>query len=172
MKNKLRIEDFRNYSLKYDQRVKGKEDQKVETELREWFKDHKYLDKPHFLLLGRWKTPRQINNYIKNSDELIKEVTTTSFNSSNEELRIKSLFILNGVSWPVASTILHFAFPDRYSIMDFRAIWTLGIKQPSSYNFEFWCEYCKRINDITNKTGLSIRTIDKALWEYSKENQR
>lgn len=63
----------------------------------------------------------------------------------DERVRIESLLGsrrgLKGVGYPVASTILHFAFPSSYAIMDFRVIQSLGWKQPSSYTFDFWQRY-------------------------------
>jgi len=77
---------------------------------------------------------------------------------------------LNGVDYPVASTILHFAEPDRYMILDFRALWSLGIKQPSYWTFEFWMDFTRRARELAESLGVSIRTLDKALWEYSKRH--
>jgi hypothetical protein len=56
--------------------------------------------------------------------------------------------------------------------MDFRAIWSLGWKQPKNYTFEFWGKYYKEIQNIAKKFNVSVRTVDKALWQYSKENQK
>jgi len=56
--------------------------------------------------------------------------------------------------------------------MDFRAIWSLGWQQPKYYTFDFWQNYCKKIKEISKKVGENIRTIDKALWKYSKQNQK
>lgn len=71
----------------------------------------------------------------------------------------------------VASAILHFAFPNKYPILDTRVLWSLGWEQPKYYTFDFWQKYCNEIKGISEKVGENIRTIDKALWEYSKENQ-
>lgn len=40
------------------------------------------------------------------------------------------LFPIGIGTWGVASVILHFAYPDDYMILDFRAVWSLGIRQP------------------------------------------
>lgn len=163
---------IKEYSKKYDANYQNNPDSIIENDLRNWFSKHNYLDKKHFIKLGLWKSKRPKKQYESNSDELIKEITKFSISSKNEEVKIKSLFVLRGVSWPVASVILHFANPDMYPIMDFRAIWSLGWNQPNSYTFEFWQKYCNEIRDLSKKLDLSIRTIDKALWQYSKENQR
>ncbi len=159
------------YAEKYNKRVEGSFDEFGEKELKEWFIKNRYLDKKNFIRLGRWKSRRPIKHYQSNDDSMIKEITRLSLTTKNEEIQIKLLFLLKGVSWPVASVFLHFAFPDKYSIMDYRAIWSLGWENPKSYNFKFWQRYCNEIRKIANKLALDIRTVDKALWQYSKENQ-
>lgn len=168
---KINKKTITEYAQRYDKRYKGTPDELIENELKDWFEERRYLDKENFVKLGIWKTPRQKKNYKSNSEGLIKEITKFSLLTKNKEARIESLTALNGVLYPVASVILHFAFPDRYPIMDFRAIWSLGWQQPKYYTFEFWQKYCKEIKTISNELGLPIRTVDKALWEYSKENQ-
>ena len=49
--------------------------------------------------------------------------------------------------------------------------WPLGWEQPKSYNYNFWKKYCDQMQSLSDRVGLPIRTIDKALWQYSKENQ-
>jgi len=55
--------------------------------------------------------------------------------------------------------------------LDFRALWSLGIEQPKSYNINFWLHYCEKVREIAKSVQEDIRTVDKALWRYSKENQ-
>jgi len=143
-----------------------------EGRMKEWLKNHRYLNKNRFIDLCSWKSVRQRKNYKKNNDSIIKEITRFSFSTKSEEARIESLRILKGVEYPVASAILHFAFPQKYPIMDFRVIWSLGWEKPQKYDFNFWQNYCKKTRELSNRYKLSIRTIDKALWVYSKENQK
>lgn len=166
------------YADRYDEKFNGTEDFFVEKELKDWLLEHKYLNRDKFIKLGLWKSKRPKRHYenSKNTDEFVKSITSLAFNTSNEKEKIESLLSINngikGVSWPVASTILHFAFPDLYPIMDFRVIWSLGIEKPKSYDFQFWTEYCNKVRAIAGKFNQSIRTVDKALWEYSKEYQQ
>lgn len=81
------------------------------------------------------------------------------------------LLLLTGVSWPTASVILHFCARDRYPILDFRALWSLGFLRVPAFTFSFWWEYTCFIRGINDRMGLSMRTIDRALWQYSKERQ-
>ena len=82
------------------------------------------------------------------------------------------LTCLTGVSWPTASVILHFFHPDPYPIMDFRALWSVSLKVPAQYTFEFWWEYVKFCRGIASRSRVDMRTLDRALWQYSKERQK
>jgi len=162
------------YSKKYDVRYKGTSDEVVENELKRWFLKHRYLDRRHFIKLGLWKSRRQKKNYEseENDDLTVKEMTSFALRTKSEIARIRSLMTLRGVSWPVASVILHFAFPNKYSILDFRVIWSLGWSQPKYYTFDFWQKYVNKLRQLAKKYKVSLRTSDKALWYYSKENQK
>ena len=107
-----------------------------------------------------------------NSVEYIKAVTQTALTTNNEQLCIEVLTLLNGVSWPTASVILHFCHKDQYPILDFRALWSLGVDTSQvTYNFDLWHEYTQICRRLAKSTGLSMRELDRALWQYSKENQ-
>lgn len=130
-----------------------------------------YLDKKAFLKLCYWKTPRTQKRCTDNSDELIRATTGIALSTPCEELRIKILLVLNGVSWPTASVILHFGYNNLYPILDYRALWSVGIKMPPSYKFELWEAYTKFCREQAHRHGVSMRIFDRALWQYSKENQ-
>ncbi|MGA2227861.1 MAG: hypothetical protein ABSH41_25785 [Syntrophobacteraceae bacterium] len=164
--------DIIEYANRYDARYKGSKGELTENEVRDWLVNHRFLDKEHFLKLCIWKWKRPVKHYESNSDTLIQEITRFSFSTECEEARIKSLLILKGVCYPAASAILHFAFSDLYPILDFRVIWALGWPQPNAYAFSYWERYCATIRGIAEKENIPIRTVDKAYWEYSKENQR
>ena len=165
---KITKEIVREYASKYDSGEKLFNKQE-ERELKEWLSSHKYLDKEKFVRLGKWKSKRPTKRYESNDDSLIRDITKFSFLTKNEEARIKSLLVLSGVSWPVASVILHFTFPNNYPILDFRALQSLGIEKPKNYNFNFWQKYCGRVREIAKNVQEDIRTVDKALWAYSQE---
>jgi len=170
---KISKEAVLKYAKKYDRDYK-KEGWLVEKEMKVLLKKQGYLTCEDFIKIGRWKSKRPNRYYedAENDDSTVREITRFSFSTRSEKVQIKSLLILKGVSWPVASAILHFASPDRYPIMDFRVIWSLGWEQPSTYNFNFWREYCEKIRRISARHNLPIRTVEKALWKYSKEHQR
>lgn len=169
----MRIEksELIRLAAQYDARAGNTPDSSVENQLRSWFSKHRHLDKSTFLALRNWKSNRGVKFAAQNSPEVIEEITHFALTAKTEEARVEILRTLKGVDYPVASAILHFAFPDQYSIIDFRAIDSLEWEPPkhNQYDFAYWMKYTSKIRGIAAQTGLPIRTIDKALWEYSKQ---
>ena len=131
-----------------------------------------FLTKQEFLAVCRWKTPRSQPRCRTNSPDLIREVTRCALSTSAERLRIEVLTILEGVGWPTASVILHFFHSDPYPILDFRALWSLKTHIPNVYSFDFWRQYTGYCRNLSKRCGISMRTLDHALWQFSNENQK
>jgi hypothetical protein len=130
-----------------------------------------HVSRAEFLAICAVKSPRTKPRCSSNATELIEEATRISFTSSNDEMRIRSLMILAGVSWPTASFILHFCHPGKYPILDFRALWSLSVDKPPIYTYHFWMQYVEFCRALAERHGMSMRDLDAALWQYSKEMQ-
>ncbi len=78
--------------------------------------------------------------------------------------------MLDGVGWPTASAILHLFHKNKYPLLDFRALWSISIEN-YKYNFNFWWDYVLFTRKISEKNNIDMRTLDRALWQYSKNNQ-
>lgn len=132
-----------------------------------------HLTKEEFLAACRWKTPRSAPLCRKNSEELVADVTRVAFSRvTGEELRIRVCTLLEGVSFPTASVLLHFFHPDPYPILDVRALWSVGVKKPVAHTFALWSQYTSFCRAIAAEAGVSMRVLDKALWQFSAEKQR
>jgi hypothetical protein len=46
----------------------------------------------------------------------------------------------------------------------------LGIKPRSQYPVSFWLQYLHACRELARRCAVSIRTLDKALWQHSKEH--
>jgi hypothetical protein len=143
----------------------------IETQIASAARRRGYLTQKEFLAICRWKTPRTYPRCASNRPAFVKEVTRVAFATDDEELKIKSLLLLSGVSWPTASVILHFCDRRRYPILDYRALWSVGFARPPAYTFPFWLKYVTYVRNLSRLTGHGMRTIDRALWQYSKEHQ-
>ena len=130
-----------------------------------------YLSKSDLKIVADWKAPRVSHHIEKNENGFIKDITSFSFSATNERAKIEVLTCLNGVGFPMASVILHFFHKDQYPILDFRALWSIGIENEGNYSFSFWWDYVLFCRDAAKQNKIDMRTLDKALWQYSKENQ-
>lgn len=134
--------------------------------------EQKFLTKDDFIFLCKWKSPRPIKQAEKNDEAFIKEITHVSLTTPNPKLSIEVLTLLKGVSWPVASVILHYGKKNEYPILDYRALWSLGYGQPKTYDFELWSAYTNYCKKLSREMEVDMRTLDRALWRYSKEKQK
>lgn len=131
-----------------------------------------YLTREEFLAIGEWKSARPRKRYRSNAAEYVEEVTRLALApSTTPRLAIQVLTLLDGVSWPTASVILHFCHPEPYPILDFRALWSLGVERVPTYTFALWEEYTRTTRELAEKAGVDLRTLDRALWKYSEVHQ-
>jgi hypothetical protein len=131
-----------------------------------------YVSKDELLEMCRWKSPRTRSHCARNDDDFVRETTGIALSTSCERLRIEVLTLLRGVHWPTASVLLHFTHRERYPILDFRALWSANAKVPQQYTFEFWQAYTLFSRQLADRCFVDMRTLDRALWQYSKERQR
>jgi hypothetical protein len=130
-----------------------------------------YLSLPDLEKVVQWKSPRSVHWIQPGQEQYIREVTRFALSTPSERARIEVFTLLDGVGWPTASVILHFYHPEPYPILDFRALWSVGIDLPPNYNFAFWKEYVKFCREVAKETQVSMRELDQALWQFSKTNQ-
>jgi hypothetical protein len=173
---KITREWLLKYSKLYDREYKLSNNENIENCEKERLRKCRFLKLENLVAIGRWKSPRAIHHYESNDNKRVTQITRHSFAEKSENARIESLLRskggLKGVGYPVASTILHFAFPDRYAIMDFRVIRSLDWEQPSTYTFDFWQCYCQELKGIADRCVLTLREVEKALWKYDKEQSK
>ncbi len=131
-----------------------------------------HLTREEFLALCKWKTPRSQPLCRRNKPQHIRDVTSNAFHCRDEKAKMAALRTLDGVGWPTASVLLHFCDRGSYPILDYRALWSLGLdRPPSSYTFDFWWAYTEFSRGLARTAKCDMRTLDRALWQFSKEQQ-
>ena len=128
-----------------------------------------YYTRDEFVRVCRWKTPRSQPLVESNDAALVEEATRVALSVVGETLRVGILMMLSGVSLPTASVLLHFAHRDPYPIIDYRALEAWGVTVRPPYAFPLWMSYVDACRQLASDTGLDMRTIDRALWQWSKE---
>lgn len=154
------------------QRYPAGYDIEIEDAIAPHVKARGYFLQEEFIRLCRWKTPRSQPKVAGNPADFIQIVTSTALSTSSERLRIEVLTLLNGVRLPTASVVLHFCHADPYPILDVRALWSLGVEANTGlYDFEFWNAYTLFCRKLAKEAGVTMRELDRSLWQYSKENE-
>jgi len=128
-----------------------------------------YYRRREFLAVCAWKTPRSAPKVALNTELAVRAATRRALADPDEAARMEALLTLTGVGVPTASTLLYFAFPALYPILDVRALESLGVRPRSTYPIAFWLGYLEACRALAAQCGVSIRTLDKALWQWSKE---
>jgi hypothetical protein len=126
----------------------------------------------------RWKSERLVHYLIGNSNEKIRRVLAVAASSeSSTESAVKALLELHGVDITVASAILAAIYPERYTVLDFRALEALGHARHDVHFYEEYLAFCKRLaesNIVRPQSELPaptpLRAIDRALWEWSRSH--
>lgn len=130
-------------------------------------------DRGHYTLdefrsVCRWKTPRSAPLVAQNSRDVVETSTRLALAEvASDRARVKELQTLRGVGLPTASVLLHLVYPERYPILDVRALHALGVAP--SYSHQFWESYVAEYGRLVRQAGVDGRTLDQALWQWSRE---
>jgi hypothetical protein len=127
------------------------------------------LTKEDIEAVRRWKWPPSRGRPSRDAPDFVEAVTEVALSTPSERLRIEVLTLLDGVGWPVASVILHFVHSDRYPILDRLALKSLGNDKPAFYDFAYWWDYTRCCRRLADEHGMTMRQLDRALWQFSKE---
>ena len=174
MSNALRIDEIPALVKEYLAKLQD-EDAEIEAIMPRVKRDQK-LRRDDLFIISRWKSGgRNLHHVAKNSSNTIETVSAKALRSHSEVERIESLLLLSGVAYPTASVVLHFFYDDVYPVLDFRAIASMSLAQPSQYSFDFWWDYVQTYRRLLAKArvkypSLSPRDLDRALWQKSKGN--
>lgn len=126
---------------------------------------------PNLRIIIEWKSARIAGLIEKNSpSDVAKALRFAADSRTSEKSAIQTLCALKGVGIPVASAILTMVYPDKYTIIDFRALEALGVKQGSGEDtVDYYLEYLQACRILAQRCKTDLRTLDRALWQWSKE---
>lgn len=159
-------EDVKSWAAQYQ----VPEAENAIIELKGQVQQRGYLLQDELERVAYWKSPRSQPQVKNNEPEYIKEITQFALGTVSERARIEALTLLSGVGWPTASVILHLLHRQPYPILDFRALWSVGASR-GTYDFDFWRNYTAYCRQLAKIADVDMRTLDRALWQYSKEKQ-
>jgi hypothetical protein len=137
------------------------------------------LGRAEFLAMCRWKSPRAMRQYARNSAAAVRGALARTLRARSERVRVEALTALRGVSVPVASAILTLLDPRRYGVLDIR-VWQLlyAMKavgwKPSGRGFTArdWEHYLLALRREAGRLGVSVRAVEYSLFRCHRRLQR
>jgi len=138
-----------------------------------------HLTKSEFLAICRWKSPRAIRYFMKNSPARIRRQSSMALASRSERARFEALTALDGVGAPMASAILTLTNPRRYGVIDIR-VWQLLFElgsvrtKPGGVGFTFsdWNCFLDELRSHAKQLGVPVRAVEYSLFLYHQRAQR
>jgi hypothetical protein len=129
-----------------------------------------------FRRVCRWKRPRSAPLVARNASSRIRRQTGLALRAErvgdDDVDRMRALRELDGVNWATGSVLLHLPYPELYPILDVRVLDALGVRNRTSYGYEFWREFVGAYRELLARSGLDGRTVDRGLWEWSAAQSR
>jgi thermostable 8-oxoguanine DNA glycosylase len=116
--------------------------------------------------------------FPKNDDAVIQEHIERAVHKSNVRDKVEALTSLSGIGVPVASAVLLFINPDRFTVIDERA-W--NVLQETGYlpqelsddpTVDEYLLYLGACWTLANEYDVSLRTLDRALWVLDIKEDR
>jgi hypothetical protein len=125
-------------------------------------------------IIVHWKSPRIVHHIEKNDPDAIRLALDIAVNHSTEVEALDALIKLQGVAIPVASAILTAIYPDRYTVIDFRALEALGYFPHDEMFYIAYLDFCRNLADAMKPqqnlpAPTKLRALDRALWQWSKK---
>jgi hypothetical protein len=128
--------------------------------------------------IAKWKNREPLYGLVeaqvrRNNPKTVREVTAVAFAESDPSRAIEILAStrkLHGVDYPVASAILTFHDPKRYTVFDknvWRALYYLQRMQTSKSppcSGRVYARYLSKCQAISKDWGLGLRETDRLLW--------
>lgn len=137
-----------------------------------------YLTKDEFFEICMWKSPRPKKYYLNNSEKIIREISKKVLITNSEDIKIRLLTSLKGVSIPVASAILTLLDPKNYGVIDIR-VWKLlynygEVKtnpKGQMFNVSHWKIYLNLLRKYAIQFNMKAREIELILFFHHREAQ-
>ena len=158
----------------HDERMYQSLVKKVQEEVSEL----RTISRPTFKQIYEWKAARA-KRHVQWKKFQMYDAALRRVLRKSDDRKAETLVGLPGLRMPVASTILHFIYPKRFPIVDYRTVETLQHfdcldKSRSRYFFRDTIAGYRvfqrvMLNIARQRQKWSLRQIDRALFAYHKE---
>jgi hypothetical protein len=139
-----------------------------------------YYKKDELAQVGEWKSPRIRKRLAQNSSTDVEDITRMAL-AAPERLQHRVLGSLHGIRDPVATAVLTIWAPDLHTVLDFRAVEALDalhrlgavsetLPKHEVGSLPDYVAYLECCRAIARRLGVDLRDLDRALWQWSKED--
>ncbi|QCP05004.1 hypothetical protein [Brevibacterium sp. CS2] len=129
------------------------------------------MKRKSFLRVGEWKGLAVLNRLELHPKDEVAFITEIAIDSDTpDRFRVDILRTLDGVGVPLASSLLSAVYPDRFAILDARAVSALhatghlSSENPARIEYR---DYLAVITELADSTGCSPQEIYRALYAWS-----
>lgn len=133
--------------------------------------DKKTLTKQTFVRMIDWKSPRVKGIIRLNEFQKYEEGVRVAY-FAEEDQKMDFLLPLYGVGAPVASTILHFMYPNSFPIIDFRTAEILNraglVRSKSTAASRYTSFRSAMLTILKEVSPFTLRQMDRAIFSYHK----
>jgi hypothetical protein len=129
-------------------------------------------DKEALKTIVNWKSGRRAALIDDNNDsDIAVALQFATAPTTPEAMAVAVLTTLHGVGIPIASAILTAINPDKYTVLDYRALESLGVDDwPDS--IDFYVAYLNACRELARRYGKTLRNLDRAMWQWSWEQSQ
>jgi hypothetical protein len=128
-------------------------------------------------IIVRWKSDRVVHYLIGNSEEQIRQVLAiAAAPRTSTRNAVEALTGLRGIDLSIATAILAAIFPERYAVLDFRALEALSHARHDVEFYENYLAFFRQLAErgIVKPQGnlpgpTPLHALERALWEWSRE---
>ena len=125
-----------------------------------------YLTKNELMEMGLWKRHTLPSLIENNPDGHVEKITAEAFRPGDDWEKLEKM---DGVRESVGSVILHLYDEGDYPVLDRHALWSLTIDHKKvEYDEKFWKKYVKFCREKSERHGVCMRTLDRALYKFSE----
>jgi hypothetical protein len=128
------------------------------------------FSRSNLVAICEWKSARRIRLLKNNTDSEIEMALQQVIRATGVQEAVCSLIPLAGVGVKMASAILTAIDPERYTVLDVRALEALGVKDSGDLNF--YVQYVEACRSLAKKYGVTMRDFDRANWQWSKRKSK
>ena len=161
-------EGIKYWAGRYPDFEREKDDQLAQMITRA-VKDNRGLTCEDLRFLCVWKSGPRNLHHLPDDKTTVARLSREAFKNKC----VRPLCELPGIQIPTASAALHFAFPEKFPVIDRRVLTTTGRIDPKDENksvgLTLWDEYVKWCVPAACECKVSLRDFDRALWQYDVE---